>query len=176
MMKISNWAAVASTAIGVMAIGCTITTSDDADGGLGTGGTGGTTATGGSAGTGGSASVDSGASGGSAGTTAAVDAGADTFVPTGACETCVYTSVCRPKADACRVDTNGCADALDGFYSCLATSTGDSVSDCGGQFAGDAQRNGGAAALAAADLANDLATCVMDLPCVTTCRTAGDGG
>jgi hypothetical protein len=169
MTKNSNWAALVSVAVGVMATGCTVTT-DDVDAG-----TGGSAA----AGSAGASGADSGSStGGSSGTAVTTDAAAEATadaVAMRACEACIYTTTCRDEAAACRADTNGCADAVDDFYDCLAGGTGDSVSDCGTNFTSEAQVHGGDAAFVAGDLANGLAGCVMDTDCVTSCRTADAG-
>ena len=174
-MKISNWAAVASVAMGLLAVGCTVTTTDDSDAG-GTSGSGGTAGAGGTAGTAGSS--DSGVDSGSDATTAA-DTGSEAAVMR-KCELCIQGN-CAMELTACRADTvNGCAEALPGYFTCLEQSTStDTAGECGTSFTGDAQHStsdaGNVDGSVGAGFANDLGGCVMDTPCLDSCRTA-DGG
>jgi len=167
MMKISNWVAVASAAIGVMAMGCTVTSGDDGDAGTG----GSTPGTGGSAGAG----LDSGGGSG----TVTVEAGTDAIAAKGVCETCLDGN-CAAFMAACRADTvNGCAEALPVFITCLGqTNSADPAAACGSDFITEAQHPSSDAGngIVGADKASDLATCAMDATsCLAMCKTA-DGG
>jgi len=168
MTKISNWVAVASAAIGVLAMGCTVTTGDDGDAGTG----GSTSGTGGSAGAG----LDSG---GGSGTAVTVEASTDAVATKGVCETCLQGN-CAAEMAACRADTvNGCAEALPVFITCLGqTNSADPAAACGSDFITEAQHPSSDAGngTVGADKAGDLATCAMDATsCLAMCKTA-DGG
>ncbi|HKQ69452.1 MAG TPA: hypothetical protein VJT73_08940 [Polyangiaceae bacterium] len=162
MKTIMTWT-LATTAIGMLAAACTVTTTDPADGGTTT--TSSTSS--GTAGSGGSNS-DSGGTGGSGGTTSSEGGGAK---PTGACGVCGFTAgKCGPKAEACHAIAT-CAAADDVFYKCLEDGT--EITACTIPFLQDARVDNDAEKDPGSDAANDLAECMMD-----ACASCGtkDGG
>jgi len=146
---------------GLLGTGCTVTTSDNVDGGTGSDGGGGGSTTG-SGTTGTSAGTTGTTSSGTTGTTS--DAGS---LPVVCCPT--ESATCGAQITACN-GAPSCAAALGDFYDCLKTNSDSAGCELSFVMAGNMEDGGGV------DEANNLLTCLdTDHNCPAECFAA-DGG